>query len=187
MENLEQTIVRILAGDPDLYRDIVGAYEQTVRATVAAMAPDPNSVPDLTQETFIIAFQRLSSYQPGTNFVAWLRTIARNVAQNERRRWYRRRALEERSKVEVMDQIEARVDSLMEELPEDLVDSLKSCVGKLQGKTRAVLDGFYFKDHSINELADLLQIPAGTAKVMLHRARGALGSCLQKKGACHVE
>ncbi len=187
MENLEQTIAKILAGDPDLYREIVGAYEQTVRATLAAMVPDPNSVPDLTQEVFIIAFQRLSSYQPGTNFVAWIRAIARNVAQNERRRWYRRREMEEGFRTEVDCQVDARVDTLIEDLPEDLLDSLKDCFGKLQGKTRAVMDGFYFKDNTINELASLLQVSTSAAKVMLHRARGALGSCLQKKGNCRVE
>ena len=91
MENLEQLICQVQAGQSECYADIVKHYEPQVRAIIGAMIPDQNSVADMTQETFITAYQRISTYKPGTNFSAWIRTIARNTAQNERRRWYRRR------------------------------------------------------------------------------------------------
>ncbi len=186
MDDLDQTIKSILAGDINRYRDIVDTYEGTVRAVVGAMVPDPSLAPDLTQEVFIIAFQRLSSYQPGTNFTAWLRTIARNVAQNERRRWYRRHTQEERYRTEATQLVETEVDTLLDDLPEDLLSSLQDCVTRLHGKSKDVMDGFYFKNHSVNALAEKLRISVSSAKVILHRTRSALGSCLQKKGRCHV-
>jgi len=187
MDNIDQIIAKILSGNPDLYREIVETYESRVRAVVAAMVPDPNVTADMTQEVFVIAYQRLASYRTGTNFFAWLRTIARNVAQNERRRWYRRRELEGRYEAEVAQQVEPYVDRLIEDLPEDLLSSVKDCVTHLQGKARQAMDGFYFGEHSIQELAKLMEISAGSAKVILHRARHAVGSCLQKKGRCDVE
>lgn len=187
MENLDQTIAQIRGGDIDLYRKIVDAFEGRVRAVVAAMVPDPNLVPDMTQEVFVIAYQRLGSYQAGTNFAAWLRTIARNVAQNERRRWYRRRQMEEGFRTEIADRVEPHIDRMLEEgMPEDLLHALTDCVTRLQGKSREVMEGFYYQDRPLQDLASRLQISANSAKVILHRARQALGSCLLKKGRCHV-
>ena len=186
MENLDQTIALIRAGNSDLYGKIVDEFEGKVRAVVAAMIPDPNLVPDLTQEVFLIAYQRLDSYRPGTNFPAWLRTIARNVAQNERRRWYRRREMEAGFRAEVAHHVEAHIDRTLDEMPEDALDALKECVSRLQGKSQDVMQGFYYKDRPLAELADRLRITENSAKVILHRARQAIGSCLQKKGRCHV-
>ena len=185
MENLDQIIVRIRAGEMDLFGQIVTAFEGRVRAVIAAMVPDPNVIPDLTQEVFIIAYQHLSTYQPGTNFLAWLRAIARNVAQNERRRWYRRHAMEERFEAEVAQQIEEPVNQAVEALPEDLLDSVQDCVTHLEGKARQLMDGFYYQENSVNQLAERLRISAGSVKVILHRARHAVSSCLQRKQRHH--
>jgi len=91
MSELDDHIRACRQGDPNRFEAVVKACEPTVRAVVAAMIPDENLVPDLTQEVFVIAYRKLESYRPGTDFRAWIRAIARNVAQNERRRWYRRR------------------------------------------------------------------------------------------------
>lgn len=186
-DNPDQIIPKILAGETDLYGQIVEIYESRVRAVVASMVPDPNATADMTQEVFVIAYQRLSSYKLGTNFLAWLRAIARNVAQNERRRWYRRREMEQRYETEVAQRIETHIDEAVEEMPEDMLGSLQDCMSHLHGKAREMMDGFYFKEHNIQQLAELLEISAGAAKVVLHRARQALGSCLQKKGRCSIE
>lgn len=186
MENPDRNIKRILEGDTEPYAEIIREHEAKVRAVIAAMIPDRNMVADLTQEVFIIAYQRLSSYRPGTNFIAWLRTIARNVAQNERRRWYRRREMEKRYQVEISERIEENIDRIVDALPEDLLDSLRDCVDHLSGKTRALVDGFYFKEHAVRELASMLKLSINAAKVTLHRARQAIGNCLKKKGKCDV-
>jgi RNA polymerase sigma-70 factor (ECF subfamily) len=186
MENLDQIIAQIRAGNSDLYGKIVDEFERKVRAVVAAMIPDPNRIPDMTQEVFITAYRRLDSYRPGTNFPAWLSTIARNVAQNERRRWYRQREKEAGFKAEVIHCVEPQIDRVMDDMPEDTLDALKDCVSRLQGKSQDVMQGFYYKDRPLAELADRLRITENSAKVILHRARQAIGSCLQKKGRCHV-
>ncbi len=186
MEELDKIIDLIRSGKIDLYSKIVDAYEGQVRAVVASMVPDSSQVPDITQQVFIIAYQRLATYKPGTFFAAWLRSIARNVAQNERRRWYRRREMEDGFKAEVADQLEPHIDQAIEEMPEELFKNLTDCLSRLQGKSRDVMEGFYYKKQHLNDLAGLLQISSNSAKVILHRARQAIGSCLLKKGRCNV-
>ncbi|MFT5122813.1 MAG: RNA polymerase sigma-70 factor (ECF subfamily), partial [Verrucomicrobiales bacterium] len=84
MESLEQQIQACLNGDVDAFAAVVDAHESDVRAVIASMCPDAGLVQDLVQEVFLIVYRKLDTYQSGTNLRAWIKTIARNVAQNER-------------------------------------------------------------------------------------------------------
>ena len=180
--DLDGHVRACLAGDLDRFAEIVKACEPKVRGVLAAMVPDPNSIPDLTQEVFVTAYDKLATYRPGTNFAAWIRAIARNTAQNERRRWYRRQDLQQRYQADTEQQIAQQVEAWVDSLPEEALESLRSCVGELGGRTRDLVDGYYFQGRPLQRLAEALQISATAAKVALHRARQALGNCLQKKG-----
>lgn len=182
MDSIDQVIERVRAGETDLYEEIVREYEPSVRSVLAAMVPDPNRVADMTQETFITAYQCLDRYQLGTNFSAWLKTIARNMAQNERRSWYRRRDMHERYQSEIEESIEDEVFRIVESLPEDVLDSLRGCVDSLADKTRNVVNGFYFEEKAIKDLAGVLGLTAVAVRVTLHRAREAIGKCMSRKG-----
>ncbi len=182
MNELDQHIARCIDGDLREYEEVVRLCEPRVRAVVAAMVPDPNAVPDLTQEVFVIAWKRLSSYRPGTNFLAWIRTIARNVAQNERRRWYRDQELHKGYQAEAERILAENIDQFVDSLPEETLEALRDCVGGLGGRTRELVDGYYYEGCSLKHLAGLLNVTATAAKVALHRARKALGKCLRKKG-----
>jgi len=183
MTELDQHIQACRAGDVGSYAEVVKACEPKVRAVIAAMCPDPNAVPDLTQEVFIVAYRRLSSYEPGTNFMAWIRTIARNLAQNERRKWYRRQELHEHYQVEADRILAENIDRFVESLPEETLESLRDCVGGLGGRTRELVDGYYYEGCSLKSIAGILNMTSSAAKVALHRARKALGKCLQRKGS----
>lgn len=181
-ENLEQHIEACLKGNPDSFEEIVKLCEPKVRAVIAAMSPDPNIVEDLTQDAFVIAYQKLDTYQPGTNFMAWIRTIARNVAQNSRRRWYRRQDAQKHYEAEAERTLAENIDKLIDSLPEETLESLRDCVGGLNGKMKQLVDGYYYESCSLKTVAELLNISSSAAKVTLHRARQALGNCLQHKG-----
>ena len=167
----------------DRFTEVVTICEPRVRAVLAAMSPDPNVVPDLTQEVFLIAYQRLDSYQPGSNFLAWIRTIARNVAQNARRSWYRRQAMRERYQPEAERLMAENIDRLVESLPEETLEALRACVDGLGGRNKDLVDNFYFKGNSLDRIATFLKMSPTAAKVALHRARQAIGICLHRKGA----
>ena len=182
MSELDDHIRACLQGDADRFEAVVQACEPTVRAVVAAMIPDENLVPDLTQEVFVIAYRKLESYRPGTDFRAWIRAIARNVAQNERRRWYRRREVRRDYQADAERRLAENIDQFVKDLPDDTLGALRDCVGGLQGRARALVDGYYYDRCSVNELSELLKMSANAAKVALHRARRALENCVEKKG-----
>jgi RNA polymerase sigma-70 factor (ECF subfamily) len=182
--DIDQHIQQCLEGRLDSFEVIVREYEPKVRAVLAAMIPDSALIPDLTQEVFVITYQKLGTFKAGTNFNAWIKTITRNVAQNERRKWYRRQEMQERLKIEAEaeQQIGENIDAFVDSLPEETLDALRDCVGGLQGKTRALVDGYYYDGCSIKQVSEILQVSASAAKVALHRARAAVSKCLQKKG-----
>ena len=182
MDRLDELVAECLRGDPDRFEDIVKLCEPAVRAVTAAMSPDPDAVPDLVQETFVIAYRKLPTYRSGTHFKAWIKAIARNVCQNERRRWYRRRAMQERYRTELERQANDDIERFVEGLPEDVLESLRDCVNHLGDRTRSMVDEYYYKACSIGRLAELFRLSSTAAKVTLHRARKAVGQCLQKKG-----
>ena len=87
---LDALVGATLAGDREAYRQIITLSEAKVRVVLAAILPDSSVVEDLAQEVYVTAFYKLVDYRPGSDFLASLTTIARNLALNERRRWHRR-------------------------------------------------------------------------------------------------
>jgi RNA polymerase sigma-70 factor, ECF subfamily len=81
-----RAIGAVLAGDREAYRQIITACEAKVRIVLAAILPVQDMVDDIAQEVFVTAYGKLRDYEPGSDFVAWLKAIARNLALNERRR-----------------------------------------------------------------------------------------------------
>src|SRR5712672_527089 len=74
----EQTIQRVKAGGVNDYATVVSAYHQRLRATLAEWCPPGVGVDEIAQFAFIQAYRQLDRYRLGTNFFAWLCTIARH-------------------------------------------------------------------------------------------------------------
>ena len=104
----------MLDGDREAYRQVIELCEVKVWIVLVAILPDPDSVDDLAQETFIHAYERLSEYRPGTDFYAWAKEIARNLALNERRRWIRRQTATRRYRTQIAESLEPELLALSE-------------------------------------------------------------------------
>ncbi|MEM7391213.1 MAG: sigma-70 family RNA polymerase sigma factor [Verrucomicrobiota bacterium] len=183
MDALDEHIKACLAGDTDRFEEVVKACESKVRGVLGAMIPDHDLIPDLTQEVFLIAFRKLSSYQIGSNFMAWVSAIARNVAQNERRRWYRRQELKDKCRVDAEQKMEENIEQFVDSLPEDVLESLRQCVDGLGDRTKAIVNHYYHDQCSIKNLTEIFKLTSSAAKVTLHRARQAVNKCMRRKGS----
>jgi len=80
---LENAIRRIRKGDTAAFETIVRRFERPLRAWLATHAPPGIDVDEVAQKSFVAAFARLSDYELGTNFAAWLFTIARFQLKTE--------------------------------------------------------------------------------------------------------
>jgi RNA polymerase sigma-70 factor (ECF subfamily) len=181
-EIIEKSIQEVLDGNANAYRDVVTACEAKIRVILAAMLPDRQSVEDLAQEVFIKAYQKLSEYEPGTDFVLWIKQIARNMAMNERRSWVRRHSFKSHYKVHVEQVVEPQLESICEGVDGDVLTGVQECIDALKGNARKVVQNFYFDNCSTEQIARENKKKNSWVRTVLHRSRLALAECLRKRG-----
>ncbi|MBK8101287.1 MAG: RNA polymerase sigma factor [Planctomycetes bacterium] len=138
---------------------------------------------DVLQEAAMIAWQKRSTFTPGTSFRAWMGRIVRFVAQNHRRRQRRRRT--ESVANDDLDTAPAPTRSMTPnegtgwtDDPLDFSDPVFAALQQLKPIARACLLLKVVGDHDYREIAALLGIPEGTAMSHVSRARTTLAGLL---------
>src|SRR5262249_37648061 len=81
----DRVVAEVLAGDTQAFADLVRMYQETVWRIAAAMLRDRDATENLVQQVFVDAYFHLDQYAPGTDFGAWIRTVARNRLRKELR------------------------------------------------------------------------------------------------------
>lgn len=185
--DLDSVIRAVRAGDRERYGEVVTLLEARVRVVLSLMLPDRSVVQDLAHEVFVVAYLKLAEYREGTDFAAWVKAIARNLAYNERRRWIREKKFTSRFAVAIEDDlIGSAIDVLVEKAEEgekaEISVALRDCVAALSASARETIERFYFDDASVADIATNSGRTTGAIKVMLFRARAALAMCLAAKG-----
>lgn len=166
---VEQALVeRVLAGDAGAERELYDQHVDRVYRLAWRLADgDGELARDFTQEAFVRAFDRLSTFRGDSAFGTWIHRITVTVALNGMRRVKRRR---ERETV-LSDRLPAgghdRVDP-------DLRERLLTAVARLPEKYRVVFLMFDVEGYSHDEIAATLKMPTGTSKARLSRARARL-------------
>jgi RNA polymerase sigma-70 factor (ECF subfamily) len=140
------------------------------------MIPCSSTVDDLVQETFLTVHQKADSFSAGTNFRAWVFTIARyKVLSASRRPELREKCFEPET-----------IERLMDEVPQFEVDSphlraLSRCIGKLAPKARRALELRYLSHHKPQAIAVKMNWTVGAINVALSRARVVLRKCIESQ------
>lgn len=179
---IDEAVAKVRAGERDAYRAVIEACETRLRLVVAGVLPDSSLVEDVVQQAFVLAYTKLDQYQSGTGFIAWIATIARYEALNERRRWLSERAMRNRYGAEL------RIEQALGATPEPIdglegatVAGLHACIEALQGRAAAVVKAHYFDNRDNEAIAAEHGRNAAWVRLVLHRARTALADCLKLK------
>jgi RNA polymerase sigma-70 factor (ECF subfamily) len=139
---------------------------------------DQDSANDLLQETFLKAFRFFDKFEEGTNARAWLYRIMRNTFINEYRRVKRLPDLveydEQISSYQMLPR-EAEETDLRHQINGELFDDeIAGAISALPEKFKSVIILRDVEDLPYEEIADALDIPIGTVRSRLHRARAIL-------------
>ena len=181
---VDDAVGKVLSGDREAYRVVIEACESRLRMLVAGVLPEAAAVEDVVQQAFLVAYGKLAQYTPGTGFLAWIATIARYEALNERRRWISERSLRKRYGDEL--RIEQAIGPALEEATAPdalLVARLHDCIGGLRERAGEVLRAHYFENQGNEVIAERHGRDLGWVRLVLHRARQAIADCLRAKGA----
>jgi RNA polymerase sigma-70 factor, ECF subfamily len=158
---------------------LLPAFRRKVFGLAYSFLRDRGSAEDVTQEVFIKIWRALPGYDGRASLSTWIYTIARNASLSALRA---RRPQSSLSDPEVLAVVEANnpVSSV-----ETIVDraAILRLVDELPARQRQVVMLFYMEAHSHEEVADMLAMPVGTVKTLLHRARAQLSAAVNNMRA----
>lgn len=157
----------------------VREHQSGLRAFIRALGTDEAWVDDLAQEAFIIAYRRLNQFEPGTDFGKWLRSIARFLVANERRKEVRRSRLLPFAIVDVL--LNCEVEEATDPEASALLPAMRECVDQLPARSRDLLRRRYAANDNATTLARRFGINADAVRQQLLRIRVAVKECIEKK------
>src|SRR5687767_9196036 len=189
LANLPDADVVALAqqGREPAYRELIRRYERPVFSLVYRMVRDRELAEDLTQDTFIKVLTHIEKYRSEFKFSSWLFKIANNVAIDHlRRRQLDTISMEGSPHATTSDLAEATSFELatQEESPlqemeaRELGSEIERAISQLRPEYRACILLRHVEDKSYEEIAATLDLPLGTVKTYIHRARHELRKLL---------
>lgn len=158
---------------------LVNQYYEYVYRLAFSILSDLAEADDVCQDAFIAALLHIDRYTPGTNLKAWLSKIAVNKCRAVLRKRKSRRSMERA--IQYIQRIFHNSPSTSV-LQAERKNDIWSAVNLLSEKHRVPVILYYVYDLKIREIADILNIPAGTVSSRLHYAVKKLGNYLQDIG-----
>ncbi|MDZ4862378.1 MAG: sigma-70 family RNA polymerase sigma factor [Gemmatimonadota bacterium] len=184
----DQEIVALaVEGREAAYRELIRRYERPVFSLILRMVRDRQLAEDLSQETFIKAMNAIATYRPEFKFSSWIFKIANNAAIDQlRRRSVQTLSLDGAPNATTPDEIEATVlqvgdrsESALAVLEaRELGSSIERAIGQLRPEYRSCILLRHVEGLAYEEIAQLLDLPLGTVKTYIHRARHELRDSL---------
>ncbi|MCB2201741.1 sigma-70 family RNA polymerase sigma factor [bacterium] len=172
----EQALVdNILSGNRDAFRDFMSQYQSLVAHVVYRMVPNEADRQDVCQDVFVKAYRNLDGFQFEAKLSTWLARIAYNTALNH---------LEKR-RVDLFDDVTSEAHQL-EDTPavgraldekvavSDSARLVRMEIDRLPVLYGTILSLYHLEEMSYREIADVMQLPEGTVKSYLFRARKML-------------
>ena len=172
-------VKKALDGDERAFRAILEKHYALIYTVVRGIVSDPNDTEDVVQEVFIKIFKALPGFRGEARLSTWIYRIARNEALNAR-------AKRAHSPVPIEDCENVAVE---EGDPESAhrtraaAEHLSRLMERLDEKPRQALELRYMAEKSYDEIAEIMDIPLGTVKTHIYRAKLALKRMMTDKNA----
>ncbi len=163
-----ELIARAKLGDETAERALYDAHVDRIYRLAYRMSGNADLAQDFTQDAFLRAFSRLAEFRGESSFGTWLHAIAVSVILNGMRKVKRFRDRER----DLDDARELGVET--REAEPDVKDRLRQAIDRLPEHGRVVFLMHDLEGYTHEEIGAVLDIPAGTSKARLFRARAAL-------------
>jgi RNA polymerase sigma-70 factor (ECF subfamily) len=183
----QDVVLRARSGLEAAYLELIRRYERPVFALLFRMVRDRELAEDLAQETFVKALNAIDSYRPEFKFSSWIFKIANNAAIDHlRRRELDTLSLDGSPHAETPEamqatalQIGARQESPLDTVEaKELGGAIEAAIGSLRPEYRSCILLRHVEGRAYEEIAEILNLPLGTVKTYIHRARNELRQSL---------
>ena len=179
-------VTRALGGDEGAYAKLVGKYREALERHVRKMVRNTAIVEDLVQEAFVKAFRALPSYAPEYAFSTWLYRITTNHTIDHIRR-------KKLKTISIDKPVQTRDGEMQMDLPDTTYrpdkhlvtdqrnEIIAAAIAELPPKYHRVIVMRHQQEKSYEEIAVELDLPLGTVKAHIFRARALLNKYLRDR------
>lgn len=181
-----ELVKRAVDGDQKAFAELMERYRDAIFFMLLKMVNNRDDADDLTIEAFGKAFNRIKQYQPSYAFSTWLFKIASNNCIDFLRKEKKKKMVSLDNSISGEDGDEMTFEVRDNEPdPEETfmkgqkAETMREVVEKLKPRYRDLVVLRYFKEYSYEEIADELDLPLGTVKAQLFRAREFLSQLLK--------
>ncbi len=178
MHSDAEIIQRIMGGEIEAYRELIQRYQHMIFVFIYKMVNNRSDAEDLTQEVFVKAYEKLSTYRGDSQFSTWLHTMARNKTID---------FLRKRKYTESDEQLAFVPSQIREESPQESLLSkeqrreIEEAFAKLSESYREVIVLRCTHEYPFEKIAAMLGVAESTARVRYLRARQELAKILSRK------
>lgn len=183
--NIEtQLVEKSMDGDLDAFEELVLLFDKKIYNYCLRMTNNRSDAEDLAQEVFLKAYKNLKNFRNDSKFSTWIYRIAYNTCIDNYRK--KRLKLLPLNKIIDEEQQEISIPS-PDPLPEEQVISnekyslIKECIAQLKPRYKSVIILRDIHNYSYREIAEILDIPIGTVKSDISRARALLRKALKSR------
>jgi len=164
----QETIHKAATGDRVAFRELVLQHSHAMFRLAWRLTGDESLAEDIVQEAFIKAWRNIGDFRMQSSFRSWLHRITVNTAMDQLRTRSRREQME-RNEPE-WEQLEQASEGTKHDVQIDVQDRTRAAMMNLSDTERAALMLRHFEGHSIQEIAQILNLTTNACKQTVFRA-----------------
>lgn len=172
-------ISRARGGDREAFGALVEQYRDNVYRLAYRMCGNAYDADEAAQEAFVAAWRALPNFRGDAKFSTWLYRLTTNAAIDVMRREKRHQTVGDGEMMELADDADSPQETVERTEQQEAV---QKALSTLSEEYREVLLLRYMEELDYAEIAEVLQLPSGTVKSRINRAKAALKTALLKSG-----
>jgi len=180
MAELESTVERCREGDEDAWSALVGTTLKPIYRLCASYAPSAAEAEELTQEVYFKLWENLHRYRAGSNFMAWAWRVAKNLIIDSYRRSRREREAAWLDP-EIIEQLPAPDDPHEQTERRQRLRLISTSLHQMPEELATLVLMRDFSGMSYQEISEATELPLGTVKSRLNRARLELATSVRRR------
>ena len=174
MNSSEDLIERACAGDQEAFRLLFERYACPILSFIYDLVLERDLAEELTQETFVRAYQKLSTLRDHASFSTWLFGIGRNVSREALRLRNRRGRSSPETEISVLEREDRSLSPADELFGKEINQTIRAALCSLDEDKRLVFTLRIFQQRSYDEIAQITGFSLGKVKTDLRRARAQM-------------
>lgn len=186
----QEVVARARKGAEAAYRELIGRYQRPVLSLIYRLVRDRELAEDLTQDTFVKVLNALDRYNPKHKFSSWIFRIAHNTAIDQlRKKNPATLSLDGSPHAADADEAQASGFTPVDSAPDpaeytasrEIGREIEAALALLRPEYRTAIILWHMEGRPYDEISEIMNLPLGTVKTFIHRARNEL-----KKKLAHL-